>query len=118
MRKETNLDVNLVATKNDRDAFADTLQVAVPVGNILVGDAGGDVEHDDTTLTLDVVAVTETSKLLLTSGIPNVEADGAKVGCKLEGVDLDTKSGYRARVRRLLHANRVLGPHRAQEAQI
>ena len=51
----------------------------MPVGDILVGDTRGDVEHDDTALTLDIVAVTETTKLFLTSSVPHVEADSAKV---------------------------------------
>ena len=51
----------------------------MPVGDILVGDTGGDVEHDDTALALDIVTVTETTELLLTSSIPYVETDGAKV---------------------------------------
>lgn len=49
----------------------------MPVGDVLVGDTRGNVEHDDTALSLDVVAVTETAELLLASGVPNVEADGA-----------------------------------------
>ncbi len=52
----------------------------MPVGNVLVGDSGCDVEHDDTTLALDIVSIAETTKLLLSSSIPNIEADGAKVG--------------------------------------
>lgn len=51
----------------------------MPVGNILVGDAGGHIKHDDTTLAVDVVAITETAKLLLASGVPDVEGDVAEV---------------------------------------
>ena len=51
----------------------------MPVGDVLVGDTGGHVEHDDTTLALDIVAISETTKLLLTSSIPHVETDRAKV---------------------------------------
>lgn len=51
----------------------------MPVGHVLVCDAGGDIEHDDTTLSIDVVSVTETSKLLLSSGIPDIELDLAQV---------------------------------------
>lgn len=51
----------------------------MPVGDVLVGDAGSDIEHDDTALAVDVVTVTETTELLLTSGIPNIEADLAVV---------------------------------------
>lgn len=45
----------------------------MPVGDVLVGDAGGDVKHDDTTLAVNVVTVTKTAELLLASGIPYVE---------------------------------------------
>ena len=65
----------------------------MPVRDVLVGDAGGDIEHDDTALSLDVVTVTETTELLLASGIPDVEADRAEVGGERERVDLDTEGG-------------------------
>jgi hypothetical protein len=54
----------------------------MPVGDVFVCDPGGYIEHDDTTLTLDVVTVPETTKLLLTGSIPHVKADGTKVGRK------------------------------------
>ena len=49
----TDLDVDLVTAKYDGDVLTDTLQVSVPVGNVLVGDSGSNIEHDDTTLTCD-----------------------------------------------------------------
>ena len=51
----------------------------MPVGNVLVGDAGRHVEHDDTALAVDVVTVTETTKLLLTSSVPDIELDLTEV---------------------------------------
>jgi hypothetical protein len=51
----------------------------VPVGDVLVGDTRGDIEHDDTALAVDVVTVTETTELLLTCGVPNIELDLAEV---------------------------------------
>ncbi len=51
----------------------------MPVGNVLVGDAGGNIEHDDTALAVDVVTVAETTELLLTGGIPDVELNLAVV---------------------------------------
>lgn len=51
----------------------------VPVGNVLVGDTGGNVEHDDTGLAVDVVTITETTELLLTGGIPDIELNGSQV---------------------------------------
>lgn len=71
----THLDINLVAAKHDRDRLANALHcgglssvsrararrslqalrtVTVPVGHVLVGDFGCDIEHDDTALTLRV----------------------------------------------------------------
>jgi hypothetical protein len=51
----------------------------MPVRDILVCDTRSHVEHDDTTLSVDVVAITKTTKLLLTSGIPDIELDLTKV---------------------------------------
>ena len=39
--------VNLVSDKNDGDVITDTGEILVPLGDILVGDSGGDIEHDD-----------------------------------------------------------------------
>jgi hypothetical protein len=61
----------------------------VPVGDVLVGDARGDVEHDDTALAIDVVAVAKTTELLLSSGVPDIELDLTKVlACLLVAVCL------------------------------
>ena len=51
----------------------------MPVGNVLVCDARGDVEHDDAALAVDVVSITETSKFLLASRVPDVELNLSKV---------------------------------------
>ena len=51
----------------------------VPVGNVLVGDTGGNIEHDDTTLSVDIVSISQTTELLLTSCVPNIELDCAQV---------------------------------------
>ena len=49
------------------------LRRTVPVGNVLVGNSGCDVEHDDTALSVDVVPISKTTELLLTCGIPDIE---------------------------------------------
>lgn len=51
----------------------------MPVGDVLVGNAGGNIEHDDTALAVDVVTITETAKLLLTGGIPDIELNLTEV---------------------------------------
>lgn len=61
------------------EQVSDCVLLTVPVGDVLVGNAGGDIEHDDTALAVDVVTITETTKLLLAGGIPDVELDLTKV---------------------------------------
>ena len=51
----------------------------MPVGDVLVGDAGGHVEHDDAALAVDVVAITEAAELLLAGRVPHVELDVAVI---------------------------------------
>lgn len=93
----TLLHVDLVPGQNDGDVFANANKITclllvrvtgsavlkrertVPVGDVLVGDARRDVEHDDTALSVDVVAIAETTKLLLTCGVPYVKLDLSKV---------------------------------------
>jgi len=84
----------------------------MPVGHVLVCDTGGNIEHDDTALAVDVVAITETTELLLAGSVPDVELNLAKVlrcvraagralslarltyGGEAERVDLDTERGH------------------------
>ena len=51
----------------------------MPVGDVLVCDARGNIEHDDTALAVDVITITQTTELLLTCGIPDIELDGTEV---------------------------------------
>lgn len=53
--------------------------LTVPVGDVLVCDTGGDIEHDDAALAVDVVAITQTTELLLASGVPDVELNRSVV---------------------------------------
>ena len=73
------LNVHHVSGQDDRNVFANSNQITMPVGHVLVGDARCDVEHDDGTLALDVVPVTETTELLLTSCVPHVEPETNKL---------------------------------------
>jgi hypothetical protein len=51
----------------------------MPVGDVLVGDTGCHIEHDDTALAVDVVTITETAKLLLPSCVPDIELNLTQV---------------------------------------
>lgn len=87
------LDVNFVTAENNGDVLADTLEVAMPVRHVLVGDARRHVKHDDATLALDVIPVAQTTKLLLASRVPYVENEGAEVGGEAQRVHLNTECG-------------------------
>jgi len=85
------LDVDFVPTEDNGDFLANSLEITVPVWHIFIGDARRDVEHDDTALTLDIVAITESTKLLLPCCIPHIETNGTKVGRKVQGMYFNTQ---------------------------
>ena len=66
----------------------------MPVGNVLVCDTGRHVEHDDTALAVDVVAITKTTELLLTSRVPYVELNTSEVLLRLVSLSGDRGSDF------------------------
>ena len=65
----------------------------MPVRDVLVRDSRRHVEHDDSALSLDIIPITKSTKLLLSGGVPYVEADGTEVCVKGEGMNLDANCG-------------------------
>lgn len=51
----------------------------MPVWNILVGDAGCHVKHDDPTLSVDIVTIAKTTELFLTCRIPDIKYNFTEV---------------------------------------
>ena len=84
--------IDLVTYKNNWDVLTNTGQVLVPLWHIRVGNSGADVEHDDTAVTTDVVTITETTELFLTSGVPNVELNLTMVSEESHWMDFNTES--------------------------
>lgn len=66
----------------------------MPVRNVLVSDSRGHVEHYDAALPLDVVPIAQSTKFLLSRGVPYVETDCPEVRVERERVDLDTESRW------------------------
>ena len=85
------LDINLVSDKNNWDVFTNSDEILVPLWDVLIGDSGADIEHDDTAVSSDVVTISKTTKLFLTGGIPNIEANLTLGGEELHWVDLNTE---------------------------
>ena len=47
------LNVDLVSDQNDGHVLTDSDQIFVPLGDVLIGDSGADVEHDDSAVSTD-----------------------------------------------------------------
>jgi hypothetical protein len=52
----TVLDVDLVSNKDDGNVLADTDEILVPLGHILVGDAGAHIEHDNGAISANAIS--------------------------------------------------------------
>ena len=89
----TYVDVDFFTAQDDGDVLAHSFEVTMLIGDVLVRDPGRDVEHDDPALSLDVVPIPQSTELFLSSGLPDVEADGAVVGVERERVDFDSQGG-------------------------
>ena len=88
----TIFDIDLVSDEGNWDILTDSNQILVPLWNILVSDSGADIEHDDTAVATNVVSVSESSELLLTGGIPNVEKDLSLGGEEWHWMNFDSES--------------------------
>ena len=49
------LNVDLVSDEHNGNVLADTDKILVPLGHILIGDAGAHIEHDDGTVSADAM---------------------------------------------------------------
>lgn len=63
----------------------------MPIGDIFVRYAGRHIEHDDATLSLDVIAIPKTTEFLLASSVPNVKDNRPKIGGKRQWMDFDSQ---------------------------
>ena len=87
------LDVHLVSGQNDGNVFANSNQIAMPVRNVLVCHARCDVEHDDGTLSLNIIAISQTTELFLASSVPYIKCNWAEICGECQWMDFDTESG-------------------------
>ena len=86
------LDINLVSDEHDWDVLAHSDKILVPLWNVLVGNSGADIEHDDTALSSNIVSISEPSEFLLTGGIPHVEQNLSLGSEEWHWVHLDSES--------------------------
>jgi hypothetical protein len=86
------LDIDLVSNQHDWDVLTDPNDISMPVRDVLVCDSARDVEHNDSTFTLDIITVSQTTEFLLTGGIPYIEADLTTVSVELQRMNFDAQS--------------------------
>ena len=83
----------------------------MPVWYILIGNSRSHIEHNDGTVSINakrkvdmsddvahktiglLIAITKTTKFFLSSRIPGIEADRAKIGVEKQGMDFNSQSG-------------------------
>ena len=53
--------INFVTNQNDWNVFANSDKIFIPFWNILVSNSRADIEHDNTTVSSDVVSVSKTT---------------------------------------------------------
>ena len=85
--------INFVSDKDDRNVVTDSGEIFVPLGDVFVGDSGGNIEHHDGGMCSNVVSFTESSQFFLSCSIPECESDGSVVGVESDGANFDSLSG-------------------------
>ncbi len=85
--------VDLVTAKNNGNILANAAKITMPSRYILISETRGHIEHNNSALAMNVVAITKTTELFLSSSIPTVETDLTAVGGEVERVNLDTNGG-------------------------
>lgn len=119
------LDINLVTTQHNGDVFTYPAhhpahdfrkvheqqvsmatygahipaEISVPCRDVLVCQPRGDIKHDDCALAMDVVTISQATKLFLTSCVPAVEPQLAPVSGEVKRVDFHTNRGCRCQVK-------------------
>jgi hypothetical protein len=99
------LHVNLITTENDGDVLAHAAKIAMPGRYILICKARSHIEHNNSTLAMNVVTITESTELFLSCCVPTVETDLTAVGGEVERMNLDTNGGCKGEVNKFRYVN-------------
>lgn len=86
------LHIYLIPNQHNVAVRAYSGQVLVPLGNILVGDPCTDIEHDDPSMSSNVVSISQTTQLLLPCCVPYHQLYLTLVGEEVHWVHLTSNS--------------------------
>lgn len=85
--------VNFVSDQDNGDVVADSGEVLIPFGDVLIGDSGGDVEHENSGIGTNIVTLTKSSEFFLSGSVPEGKFDRSVVGVEGDGADLNSLGG-------------------------
>lgn len=87
------LHIDFVSDQGNWDVLAYSYKILVPLWNILVSDSWAYIKHDDTTVSTDVVTISQSTEFLLSCCIPDIEEDLALWCIEAHWMHLNTESG-------------------------
>jgi hypothetical protein len=82
--------INLVSTKNNRNVLTYPAKIHVPSWDILVSQASSNIKHNNCTLPMNIVTISEATKLLLPNSVPTIKANLPTVCEKIERMYFNT----------------------------
>lgn len=68
----------------------------MPGWHILVRQSRSDIEHDDGALSVNVVPISQPTKLLLPCCVPAVESQLSSIGCEIQRMHFHSNCGCRS----------------------
>jgi hypothetical protein len=84
--------VNFITNQDDGDVVTDSSEIFIPLGNVLVSNSSGDVEHENSSVGSNVISFSETTEFFLTGSIPKTELNGSVVSVEGDRANLNTLS--------------------------
>ena len=85
--------IDFVSNQNNGDVITDSGEIFIPLWHVFVGDSGGDIEHEDGSVSTNIISLTKSSKLFLSCGIPEWELNWAMVSVESDWANFNTLSG-------------------------
>jgi hypothetical protein len=84
--------VNFITNQDDGDVVTDSSEILIPLGNVLVSNSSGDVEHENSSVGSNVISFSETTEFFLTGSIPKTELNGSVVSVEGDRANFNTLS--------------------------
>jgi hypothetical protein len=87
------LDVAFVATHDDGNVLTNTNKISMPVGYIFICHPRRNIKQDNSTIRVYVITISQSSKFLLSSGVPNIKLNQSSISVELQRMNFNTQCG-------------------------